>query len=417
VFPEQDVLVSLREQNPVPPRAVDALLGEETLAARYAELRRRLDDRPGRDRRALGSRSFALRGFAVAALAGAVAATLLLWPGTHGPTALERARAAVSAGPVLHLALQDEPGAALVDLSTGKTTTLHDQIEIWFEPDVGIRMRRTFDGSVQSDVTQRVGRLSDPERTLFGGFLTHYRDALRSGSAKVIGEATIGGQSVTWLQISAQSLPDVADGRNHVWAQEVAVTRNDGTPVYIRETRDGQEADGTGVSVVSFESLPRGAVPLQPMPVPPPTAIATGTEGTITAAQADARLGGHALSLGADFAGLPLAQIEGTHHAVGYDRTTGAWQHETRGARFFYGSTNDGTPDYRAPYLALSETTEVMEGVPYGPAGYVPPPGKLLLQGPNSGILHTDGLYITVESSSPETLIAAAKAIEAQPRR
>lgn len=417
MFPEPDVLVSLRERNPVPPRAVAALLDEETLMARYADVRRRLDDRPGRDRRVRGSRSFALRGFAVAALVGAVAAALLLWPGTRGPSVLERARAAVAAGPVLHLALQDEPGATLVDLSTGKTTTLHGQIEIWFEPNVGIRTRRTFAGAVQSDVTQRVDRLSDHERALYGGFLTHYRDALESGSAKLVGEGTIGDRPVSWLQISSQSLPDVADGRDHVWAQQVAVTRDDGTPLYIRATRDGQEADGTGVSIVSFESLPRGAVSLQPTPVPPPTSISTGTEGTITAAQADARLGGHALSLGADFAGLPLAQIEGTHNAVGYDPRTGAWQRETRGARFFYGATNDGTPDYSSPYLALSETTEVMEGVEYGPVGYVPPSGKLLLQGPNRGILHTNGLYITVEASSPETLIAAAKAIAAQPRR
>ncbi|MCZ7588693.1 MAG: hypothetical protein M5U27_07520 [Gaiella sp.] len=370
---------------------------------------------PIRPRRARVSRvrprSVQVRVLSLAVAAAAVAAAVLLWSGTDQTSILDRARAALAGGPVLHLVLQDEAAGELVDLASGTTTTIHAEREIWYEPQRGLRERSTFGGAVQSDVVRTPDRLATHEDAFLRGFLTRYRSALQSGTATAVGEGTLEGTPVTWLQIDAQSLPDVADQRDHLWAQEVAVARDSGIPVYLRETRDGEPGPDTGAAVLSFETLPTGAVDLAPRPEPTPTAVRIGAEGTITAREANALLGGHAVSLGDEFAGLSLALIQQMSYASGYDQATGLWQHETRGARFFYGSTRDGIPDFSAPYLSLSETTELFPGVVFGPRGYVPPPGTVLLQTERRGILRLRGIYVTIEASAKETVITAARAL------
>jgi len=370
---------------------------------------------PIRPRRARVSRvrprSVQVRVLSLAVAAAAVAAAVLLWPGGDQTSILDRARAALAGGPVLHLVLQDEAAGELVDLSSGTATTIHAEREIWYDPQRGLRERSTFGGAVQSDVVRTPDKLATHEDAFLRGFLTRYRSALQSGTATVVGEGTLDGTPVTWLQIAAESLPDVADHRDHLWAQEVAVARDSGIPVFLRETRDGEPGPDTGAAVLSFETLPAGAVDLAPRLESPATAISTGTEGTISARAANALLGGRAVSLGDEFAALSLALIQQTRVAVGYDQVTGRWQHETRGARFFYGTTRDGIPDYNAPYLSLGETTELFPGVEFGPRGYVPPPGTVLLQTDRRGILRLHGVYITIESSAKETVLAAARAL------
>lgn len=360
----------------------------------------------------LRPRSMQVRVLSLAVAAAAVAAAVLLWPGTDQTSILDRARGALAGGPVLHLVLQDEAAGELIDLSNGTETTIHTEREIWYDPHRGMRERSTFGGAVQSDVVRTPDQLATHEDAFLRGFLTRYRSALQGGTATVVAEGTLHGTPVTWLRIAAESLPDVADRRDHLWAQEVAVARDSGVPVYLRETRDGEPGPNTGAAVLSFETLPAGAVDLAPRPEASPTAISGGTLGTISAREADALLGGRAPSLGEKFAGLPLALIQQTHYASGYDRATGRWQHETRGARFFYGSAPGEVPDYNAPYLSVGGTTELFPGVAFGPRGYVPPPGMLLLQTDRRGILRLHGVFVTIEASEKEAVIAAARALQ-----
>lgn len=356
-------------------------------------------------------RSVAMRVLTLAAAAAAVAAAVLFWPGGDQTSILDRARAALAGGPVLHLVLQDEAAGELVELSSGAATTVHAEREIWYDPQRGMRERSTFGGAVQSDVVRTPDKLATHEDAFLRGFVTSYRSALQDGTARVVAETTLDGTPVTWLQIDAKSLPDVADHRDLVWAQEVAVARDSGLPVYLRETRDGEPGPNTGAAVRSFETLPAGAVDLTPRPEPTPIGVRIGTDGTINTREADALLGGHAFSLGDEFAGLALALIQQTSYAAGYEKATGSWQRQTTGARFFYGSTADGVREYKAPYLSLSETRELFPGVEFGPRGYVPPRGTLLLQSGRRGILQLDGTYIAIEGPAKETVIAAARAL------
>ena len=56
----------------------------------------------------------------------------------------------------------------------------------------------------------------------------------------------------------ASCCPDVADGRDHEWAQQVAVSTRTFKPVALRETRDGEPGPGTTRHVLNLELLASG---------------------------------------------------------------------------------------------------------------------------------------------------------------
>jgi hypothetical protein len=101
-----------------------------------------------------------MRVLTLAAAGAAVAAAVLFWPGGDQTSILERARAALAGGPVLHLVLQDEAAGELVELSSGTATTIHAEREIWYDRQRGMRERSTFGGAIQSDVMCTPGKLA-----------------------------------------------------------------------------------------------------------------------------------------------------------------------------------------------------------------------------------------------------------------
>jgi hypothetical protein len=119
----------------------------------------------------------------------------------------------------------------------------------------------------------------DAELTALG---REYRQAPESGSARIAGEDTLDGEPVVWITIHSESLPDVADGKDHEWRGKLP-------------SRDG-------------------------------TAFRQGRE-PISRGQAPTVLGRTPLWLGDSYNGLPLAQVYRETTSVGRQtrvRLTGA---------------------------------------------------------------------------------------------
>jgi hypothetical protein len=402
---ETDPIDALRAANPisvtgaslVEPTGIEEFLAvvRERIAAQPRKLRRR---------RALS------RLAPIIASAAVVAAAVLLWPSNQSDSVLDRARAAVSGGPVVHLVLMEQWGGELINLSTGDSRSIRGMREIWYDPSRGTRELSTFNGVTQSDVTLRPDMLSSHEGAFLSGFLTSYKNALTAGTATVVGKGTIAGTPVTWLRVSSQSLPDVADHKNHAWAQEVAVSDQSGVPMYIRETRDGKPGPLTGAAIERFETLPAGAVDIKPAPSTESKFVSFGTNGSIDLNAARRTMNDNVLWLGQRYRGLRLALIQNTRYAVG-EQATGQVLDETHGVTLFYGTVTDGHPDTKQPYLTVTETRK-KPPVEYGPVGYVPPDGSVFFMDGVKGIVHQDGLYISITASDPSTIVDAAGALE-----
>jgi hypothetical protein len=351
----------------------------------------------------------------------AVVALALAWPfGAESPTLFERALAAVGDGPVVRVVLQTEWGGTLVDLGTGERTALRGERELWFDPGRGVREVLRFGGTVEHDVVRPVGELAAHERKTLLGLVEGYRRALRSGEARVVGEGTVDGIPVYWLRIHSELLPDVADGRLHEWAQEVAVSRATYAPVYFRETRDGEPGPDTGSRVLRMESFPAHAVDLAPRQDPlVGVAMSVGTVGDVALGDASRLLGRPALWPGPSVGGLRLARASELRLRSGYSRDTRTWAEEVRGLELFYGKlTEEGAPrgatvpDYGEPFVVVREVPRLHPAFRTGLRNYVPPPARVLLSaGGRNGLLRRDRLVVAIEGSSPELVLAAARAL------
>src|SRR2546423_1691187 len=185
----------------------------------------------------------------------AAAALALAWPfgGGHGGV-LDRALAAVGSGPVVHVVLRGEWGGTLVDLRSGDRTPVYGDTEIWYDSETGRARSISRLGSVVQD--EEVGKPEKPAPAL-AALGREYRQALADGTARVAGEATIEGEPVVWVTIHSELLPDTADGKDHQWAQQVAVSKRTFKPLALRETRDGNPGPGTLQRVLELQLLPR----------------------------------------------------------------------------------------------------------------------------------------------------------------
>jgi hypothetical protein len=406
--PETDPIATLRAANPLPTGEASLV---ETIGIEYvlADVRGRITAQP----RELRHRRALLRLVPVIASAVVIVAVVLLWPSNHGGSVLERARAAVSGGPVVHLVLKEEWGGELISMSTGDSRAIDGMREIWYDPSRGTRELSTFNGAIQSDVTLRPDMLSTHEGAFLSGFLTSYKNALSSGSATIVGKGRIAGTPVTWLRVSSESLPDVADHKNHAWAQEVAVSDQSGIPMYIRETRDGKPGPLTGAAVELFETLPTAAVDIKPVPSTTTTSVSFGTNGSIDLKTARKVMNDHVLWLGHAYRGLRLALIQNTHYALA-EQPSGKVLDETRGVTLFYGTATNGHPDPKQPHITVTETLK-RPPVEFGPLGYVPPEGFVLLVDGVKGIVHHNGIYVSITASDPSVIVDAAGALESTP--
>ena len=377
-----------------------------------------------------------------AAVVVAVAAGVLLWPfgGERQGGVLERARAAVGTGAAVHVVFEDEWGGTLVDLQTGSRRRIHGEREIWYEPSRGLRQISRFGGVVQEDVTWSANEVPRQLERTYGVFAGGYANALRAGRARVVGEGVVGGEGVFWLRVYGESLPDAADGRLHAWAQEVAVSKDTYRPVAMRETRDGAPGPETGARVISYETL--DAAPLGE-PDARETAVAgrESAHAAVTPADAARLLGRSALWAGQEVQGLPFSGISASRLQTGrvrlveselrprpcnrppcpdrVFRASGpvAWAEPVDVVEVAYGQVSTARVEPPGAFVAISQTDRPARHFGRGALGYFPPEGTVVVFGESIAKLRHRGLYLAIEGSSEDLLLAAARALEPMPHQ
>jgi hypothetical protein len=395
-----------------------------------------------------------LRLGALVAAFAAAAALVLAWPfDNHRGTVLDRALAAVGDGPVLHVVLRGEWGGTLVDLGSGHRTPVYGDDEVWFDTDSGQTHSIERLGGVVQD--EELSKPYKPANEL-AALGREYKQALESGTARVSSEDAIDGEPVVWVTIHSELLPDVADGKDHEWAQQVAVSKRTYKPVALRETRDGQPGPGTLQRVIQLQLMPReGADFTTSRPSLNGTAFKQGRE-RIELDQSAAVLGRTPLWLGREYDGLSLAQVYRETTSVGHQqrvRVSGAKAAAAikcsqlrgdQGGECFrnlgLGSVEvrpDGVFTTEGPIhwsdaassVVLSYGTEGQRNVTVtestqassfrrGAGSYVPPEGTVLLAaGGRSGYLQRDGIQLGIDAGSESAVLAAVRALTLLPAR
>ena len=354
-----------------------------------------------RDARRPSKRRWALR--LVPALAAAAAAGLVAlgWPFSSEPGGvLERALAAIGNGPVVHVVMREDSGGTLIDLRSGERRDLRGGKEIWYDPERGMHVISRFGGIVQEEFLWGPERVPSYERKTYAGFADGYRAALAGGTAKVAGPGVVEGIPVIWIKVESKWLPDVADGKLHEWAQEVAVSRETYEPVAKRESRDGNPAEQTGGRILEFELLPKGsgdfdAERANEQPLSGGAIMCCGPGEDIDAGQASGVLARPALWLGREFEGLRLTRVARTQYGL---RPKGAeeWQ-LTYGVRFEYGGRE----------VVLEEITRLH---PAFGATFVPPEGNVYVSYGRAS-LRVGDVYVSIRAPSDAVAVDAARAL------
>jgi hypothetical protein len=285
-----------------------------------------------------------LRPLLAFAAAAAAALGLVLAFGGGSPSTIDRALAAAGDGRILHLVTESSLRKTVVDLQSGERRELRGRHEVWFDPRTGARERETIEG-----VLQWVAINTSPHgREIYTSLGTGYREALRSGTAKVVGETA----AVYWINIAPR--------------HDVAVSRETYRPVSLR-------VGGHETRILTYETLhsmpPSGDLP--PTPLPP------GTRGEeISLREAKRVLGRAPLWAGGE---RPVIKTTG-----------GGVTLEGREVLITVG-------DERVALLA-------------GLRAYKPPKGTVVIEG-RIGVLHRDGLFVAIHAPSEDGILSAARAL------
>lgn len=405
-----------------------------------------------------------------AIVAGAVAAIALLvlaWPFHAQPTSLlDRARAAIGDGPVLHVVLRGEWGGTLVDLGTGGRSPVNGDDEYWYDTRDGrVHLVERLGDAV---LNEQVSRPTQPSTEL-EALGRDYKHALETRTARVSGEGIVDGEPVAWVTIHSEMLPDVADGKDHEVAQQVAVSKRTFEPLALRATRDGKQGPDTLQRVLGLEFLPDGAGDFTASP-----ALSLDGQGfsqggePMSLDKVRETLGRTPFWLGRKYDGLPLAQVHRVTTRIGRReqvRITGpkaaavkrcsklrgaaggdcfralglssievrpdgvfttrdpmVWSDTQTDVVLFYGTLGDDPTTYRRDSIPLLDephvtVTESAQASPFRPivGSYVPPAGSVFLGANGSGYLQLDGVNVTIEAKGEEAILAAARALSPIP--
>jgi hypothetical protein len=397
---------------------------------------------------------------AVATTVAALAALFVVapWKGSGRVGILDRALAAVGDGPVVHVVFRGDWGGTLVDLKTGERKPVYGENEIWYDESRNlVHEISRFGEAVDSD---EVYSPLKPESELTA-LTREYRQALENGTAHVTGKDTFDGNTVYWVTIRRLMLPDVADRRDHEFAEEVAVSAETYKPVAIRALRDRRVFDTQRVVKLETVDLSQASFTKDPEASPDGRAMMEGSDPIVLDGAPDV-LGRNPLWLGGEYARLPLAQAQEAFSRTGSvpvrrlvtgarageirnclrdrpthscPRTMGAI--EQRGAKiyevghsefgprhtgvtFFYGTVGDNpdtfakdlVPVWDEPHVVVTETTDrELRTLGGRSMNYLPPEGSIVLLPGRSGSFVRDGLYITILATTDELILDAARAL------
>ena len=394
-----------------------------------------------------------------AALVGAAAVALLSpWSASRGGV-LSKALAAVSTDDVLHtVVVQPLRGQETVDLTSGRSTPATVRIEGWFDFKHSLKRTVTTRAGVSENIVAtpqgvfssagvvptcswiaahpveatklRVScnpsgkngtrprhipeAVPTPDPAL-AGFITGYRQALRSGRATNLGSGKIDGRRIFWIgfRIDANQ------------SERVAVDATSYRPLVHETNYRGRFV--TRARVVTAEKVAYAPSifvrPALAKDQPPAVGNVVKTEH-VKLATAERALARHAKSLGPEFAGLPLTDARLEALRTGFGPLSHRPIEKSRGVEFVYGSGSQraGT----GPYLGLSEALSPQMAYWAETSQHLKPgtleltafhPSQVANGRPNEGRafyvgqLHTGRLYITIEGRSRRTVVDAAKAL------
>jgi hypothetical protein len=310
---------------------------------------------------------------------GVVAAAAILavaWPFSGAPSSIvDRALAAAGSGEVLHLEFESDRPKTLVDLETGARRVVRGRHDVWFDPARGLRERETFEGVTEWDTSMSAAEIHPHALEVYGSLAAGYREALRSGEAKVVGDDVLDGIPVHWIRI--------------VPGHDVAVSRETYLPVFVRV------GDG-GMRILTYEALDRDAAPLVAERIGAPGGPGID-RGQIPLAEARRVLGRSAVWAGEELHGMRLTSVRRVDLPAG--------ERIVPGVRLVYGPP-------RGMRIEILQAAEPAEGVTMmaGVQAYVPPEGTLLLDG-LSGLVRSNGLVVGIHGPDPETVTAIVRAL------
>ena len=404
--------------------------------------------------------------------AAAVAAVLTValaapWENGSRGGILERALAAVGdKGPVVHVVFRHvHPGLKRIDLETGRELPAAIETEIWYDGERGrLRSLGRRAGRVTFDFLHDVPAGAEGAVPAYGpvpvGLASYYREALEQGRARVAGEGTLDGRRVYWLDVPQEPVPRERSAPGRVPARpdsseppvrfstRVAIDRNTYRPLTVRLVLNGVWV-GAEAEVAEIETLPRSEAAFAAGNEDgrsPNRAYGAAEAQEITAAEARSVLSRPALWPGPSVAGLELTSVKRLTIQPAFERVVrgrvrgkpvvtlvrGLKKGTPRGyvVELVYGTPPKGELD-RADYLQISQvpadapgSETVAAAGPPPPAGLldlednlgsaVPQPSGEVELGPRSWYaqMRKDGLYISLRSSSPDAILAAARALE-----
>lgn len=329
-----------------------------------------------------------------AVVAAALAVALVAPWESSGPSVVDRALAAVGAGPVVHAVVEYSwPQDVLVDLRTGAEHERVHRAEYWYDDERKVlRVRYSTDGNEPADyvASGEVGL-----DTSLAGFATEYREALESGAARFVGDTTVAGRRAKRIEFAPRGSGAV---------EEVTVDAVTYAPLRFHTTYPPSGRRSPEWHVLTIESLPRDPADFVPVE-PSQTWVSVGEVSAgepISLAEAEQALGAKPLWLGESFLGRRLGSVE-------LDRTK-SWLTD--------GSVVTGVIvrlDYGGVRVSLSRDRAAGWGSPESP---MPPPGTIALDGDRSGWqgkLREGGFEVSLSAPLKEQVLAAARALTAQP--
>lgn len=348
-----------------------------------------------------------------AAMAAGAAALALAWPFAGSPDVISQALAAIGNGRLTHAVLETSLGSSLVNLDTGKRTPVHEQTNIWYDPQLGLVETTSFQGSLLSTF-----RFS-PHSTQLGssndamlGLISGYRAALKSGSYHLVGKGTLEGKPVYWIETKPSYFAAGfgQSGPIETFVQQVAISRSTYKPLYMRSLLDGRVQQGMSTRVVSVETGPPNPALFSNARTRFTGYGYTPSSPSTTIPQAAAAMGKQPLTPPARLDRLPRSWTGQPRYTTGKALQSAA--QFPAGIEFFYGKLDDaGDPVYAGPnFISITEyagKNAVVRGM-----GLVrfPDNAQALLQD-NGATLRTHGFYVIIDAATPTAAIAAARAL------
>jgi hypothetical protein len=342
---------------------------------------------------------------------------------------LARALAAVGDGPVMHVVTRTPPEGTVIDLRTERRRTVRLERELWYDPARGARSvlrfagRVMFEQGVPPDHPVQLHSIARAAEV----FTRDYRNALRSGRARVLGRGEVAGEPVFWIRVRLRAARAVAFPCPSGLCQDIAVSQSTYAPVVVRygPGRRFQER------VMTLESLPAGSGTI-PGPVGPRSIVSFVPlqRGTVDRREARRLLGRRPVWPGREIAALRLASIE-----KGGERPF----RSSRPGDMRLGRPNHvitmlfGSPAAirakRPPrrwrrLVVVSQARRVSWSLFRSPmsqrpsfaptAEYVPREGEVLLTGGGrQALMRLRGMFVTVTGSSPALTWRATRALAA----